>query len=110
MQKMTPLTWQKPLPRVLVIPNAMTLTTLADVRDLIEQHLPPEARTEPAWRRVAAQLQDAAAGGDVIEVFATLRIVLTLEGAESARGQGIREIYSELDQQTDFFERVIICE
>jgi hypothetical protein len=32
------------LPRQLVIPEVMTLTTLADVRALVERHLPEDRR------------------------------------------------------------------
>ena len=37
--------WSRPLPRPIVIPQAMKLATLADVRALIEKHLPAECRT-----------------------------------------------------------------
>jgi fructosamine-3-kinase len=48
--------WSRPLPRPIVIPKVMTLKTLADVRALIERHLPAERRERPTWRYVAQQL------------------------------------------------------
>ena len=36
--------WLRALPRPLVIPKVMTLKTLADVRVLIERHLPEDRR------------------------------------------------------------------
>jgi hypothetical protein len=40
----------------------MTLTTLADIRELVEHHLPPETRERDTWRHVSAQLNAAAQG------------------------------------------------
>jgi len=71
--------WQRPLPRPLTVPTVMTLTTLADVRDLLERHLPAEARERETWRYVANQLAAAAHGGDVNEVAKALRMALQLE-------------------------------
>jgi len=71
--------WQRPLPRPLTVLTVMTLTTLADVRDLLERHLPAEARERETWRYVANQLAAAAHGGDVNEVAKALRMVLQLE-------------------------------
>ena len=71
--------WQRPLPRPLTVPTVLTLTTLADVRDLLERHLPAEARERATWRYVANQLAAAAHGGDVNEVAIALRMVLQLE-------------------------------
>jgi hypothetical protein len=48
------------LPRPLVI----NLTTLADVRALIERHLPSDRRDVPTWRYVRKKLDEAARGGD----------------------------------------------
>ena len=45
--------WSRPLPRPLLIPDVMTLATLADVRELL-RHVPKERRTLDTWRQVAA--------------------------------------------------------
>jgi len=58
----------------------MKIATLADVRVLIEQHLPEHCRTKDTWRYVAARLSDAAGGGDPMEVAIPLRMVLSMEG------------------------------
>jgi hypothetical protein len=42
----------------------MTLKTLADVRELVERHLPAECRERDTWRHVSKQLAQAAKGGD----------------------------------------------
>ena len=36
--------WSRPLPRPIIIPDVMELATLADVRALVEKHLPAEYR------------------------------------------------------------------
>ena len=63
--------WSRRLPRPLKIPTVMTLTTLADVRELVERHLPAECRERDTWRHVADRLHHAARGG--------VRLVLQLE-------------------------------
>jgi hypothetical protein len=69
------------LPRPIIIPEVMELTTLADVRILVEKHLPKEYRSKFTWRQLAGLLRRAAAGQqDVAEVSTALRIVLQLEG------------------------------
>jgi hypothetical protein len=68
--------WSRKLPRPLKIPTVMTLHTLADVRDLVEKHLPAECWERETWRHVAAQLNAAARGGDVDEAVLALRLVL----------------------------------
>jgi hypothetical protein len=60
----------------------MTLKTLADVRELIEKHLPADRRERSTWRHVAAQLAEAAAGVDTADVAIALRLVLSMEGVE----------------------------
>jgi hypothetical protein len=74
--------WSRPLPRPIIIPNVMTLKTLADVRTLIERHLPVERRQRATWRYVAIQLDKAARGADPTEVVMALRVVRSIEGVE----------------------------
>jgi hypothetical protein len=45
--------WSQRLPRPLVIPDVMTLTTLADVRELVEHHVPAEVREKSTWQHLA---------------------------------------------------------
>ncbi len=71
--------WSRPLPQPLVIPGLMTLTTLADVRTLLD-HVPAEHREKENWRYVATKLDEAAHGASVVEAFAVLRTVLAMEG------------------------------
>jgi len=69
------------LPRPIIIPDVMELATLADVRILVEKHLPAEYRSKFTWRQLAGLLRRAAEGRqDVAEVSTALRIVLQLEG------------------------------
>jgi hypothetical protein len=72
------------LPRPLVIPDVMTLRTLAVVRELIEKHLPDETRSKPTWHYVVQKLDAAARGGDIIEAVASLRVVFMLENVPCA--------------------------
>ena len=71
--------WSRALPRPLQIPNVMKLVTLADVRELVEKHLPADYRQKHTWRHVAAQLAEAAEGGDIVDVSIALRLALMLE-------------------------------
>jgi hypothetical protein len=57
----------------------MTLKTLADVRQLVERHLPAECRERDTWRHVSDQLAQAAPGGNINDVVVSLRMVLQLE-------------------------------
>jgi uncharacterized LabA/DUF88 family protein len=60
------------LPRPLKIPTVMTLTTLADIRELVERHLPAECRERETWRHVADRLHYAAlAKVEYFSAFAT---------------------------------------
>ena len=69
------------MPRPIIIPDVMTLATLADVRALIGKHVPTEYRAKFTWRQLAGMLRRAAEGKeDVAEVATALRIVLQLEG------------------------------
>jgi hypothetical protein len=73
--------WSRALPRPLVIPDVMTLKTLADVRELM-RHLPADRRDRTTWSHVAAQLNEAAAGADTVDVAVALRMAFMLEGVE----------------------------
>jgi hypothetical protein len=73
--------WSRPLPQRIVLPAIATLRTLADVRVLIE-NLPEHHRDSPTWRHIAAQLEQAAAGVDVVDLGIALRLALMLEGLE----------------------------
>jgi hypothetical protein len=70
--------WSRPLPRTLAIPEVMTLKTLGDVRKLLD-HLPAATRAKSTWRLIASKLDEAARGGDAVELFASLQLVMTLE-------------------------------
>jgi hypothetical protein len=45
--------------------------------------LPEDRRDNPTWRHVAAQLEQAAAGVDVVDLGIALRLALMLEGLKS---------------------------
>jgi hypothetical protein len=79
---MARLNWSLRLPRPLVIPKVMTLTTLDDVRSLIAKHLPAHHQNKQPLRHVAAELDKAATGGDAADVSLALRMALSLEGVE----------------------------
>ena len=69
--------------RPIIIPDVMELTTLADVRILVEKHLPAEYRAKFTWRQLAGLLKRAAEGQqDVAEVSVALKLVLQLEGVK----------------------------
>jgi hypothetical protein len=73
--------WSRPLPRPIIIPDVMELSTLADVRIPVEKHLPKEYRAKFTLRQLAGLVRRAAEGQlDVAEVSTALRIVLQLEG------------------------------
>jgi hypothetical protein len=75
--------WSRSLPQKIVIPDLMTLRTLADVRTLLG-HLPKEYRAKETWRQVAKTLDEAAGGGiQPIEVAVALKLVLSMEGITS---------------------------
>ena len=74
--------WSRPLPRPLTIPTVM-LSTLADVRDLVDKHLPKQYRRKPGWRHVSNEIAKAAQGEkDLLEICVSLRLVLALEAVE----------------------------
>jgi hypothetical protein len=54
--------WWQPLSRPIIIPDLLELTTLADVRELIDKHLPAEYRAKFTWRQLAGLLKRVAEG------------------------------------------------
>ena len=56
--------------------------TLADVRELIDRHLPAHFRAKATWRVVAKDLKAATLGADPAEVSSALRMALSIEGVE----------------------------
>jgi hypothetical protein len=71
--------WSRALPRPLVIHGVMTLKTLADVRELVEKHLPAERREKDTWQHVASCLTEAARGADTVDVAVALQMVLSMQ-------------------------------
>jgi hypothetical protein len=71
--------WRRPLPRPIVIPKVMTLSTLEDVRALVHRHLP--YRSKQTWQRVAS-ITTAAARGQLPadDVAVALKLVLSMGG------------------------------
>jgi hypothetical protein len=66
----------------------MSLTTLADVRVFVEQHLPKPYRDRPHWLAVARDLEAAARGGDAAEASMALMPALRCSpNCRSAVGQ-----------------------
>ena len=74
--------WSRRLPRPLVIATVIHLSTLAEVRALIDRHLPPQTRNKPTWRYVRKKLDEAAHGGNMMDVATALQIALKFEGVE----------------------------
>jgi hypothetical protein len=73
--------WQRLLPRPIVIPKIMTLSTLEDVRAFLNEYLPAEYRAKQIWRYVAVVMAAAASGQvPTAEVAAAVRLVLSIEG------------------------------
>jgi len=64
------------------IPTVLKLSTLADVRDLVEKHPPEQCRRKPTWRHVSNEIAKAANDKDLLEICVSLRLVLALEGVE----------------------------
>ena len=75
--------WSRPLPRPIVIPKVMALTTLADVRELVEKALASRAprKTYVALRWDVA-CRAARGEDDASDVEIALRMVLAIEGIE----------------------------
>jgi hypothetical protein len=74
--------WSRPLPKLLIISGVTTVTTLNDVRVMIERHLPVASRANEMWKYVSSQLREAALGGDTAEFCSVLEMALSIEGLE----------------------------
>ena len=73
------------MPRPLVIPTVLQLTTLADVRALIERQLPSDRHDVPAWRYVRKKLDEAARGGKAMDLAVALQIALHSKASNASR-------------------------
>jgi hypothetical protein len=62
---------------------------VADARALIEQ-LPEDHRASPVWRHITTQLEQSAAGMEVVDLGIALRLALLLEGLEYQTQSGTR--------------------
>jgi hypothetical protein len=78
--------WTRPLPQPLQILDEnekpiITLKTLGDVRKML-MGLPEVFQLKTTWGHVAVMLDEAARGGDIMDVVVPLRMVLGLEGVQ----------------------------
>jgi hypothetical protein len=76
--------WSRPLPAPLHILDEnekpiITLKTLGDVRKML-LGLPEAFQSKTTWGHVAVMLDEAARGGDIMDVVVPLRMVLGMEG------------------------------
>jgi hypothetical protein len=76
--------WSRPLPQPLHIFDEndkpiITLKTLGDVRKMLLR-LPEPYQLKTTWGHVGVMLDEAARGGDIIDVVVPLRMVLGMEG------------------------------
>ena len=79
--------WTRPLPQPLQILDEnekpiITLKTLGDVRKML-LGLPEQYQLKTTWGHVAVMLDEAARGGDIMDVVVPLRMVLGMEGITS---------------------------
>jgi hypothetical protein len=72
--------WSRPLPRKMLVAGVIKLSTLADARELLDRHLPPEFKDKTTWRYVTGELEKAASGAETESFAVALRMVLSLEG------------------------------
>jgi len=63
----------------MIVADVLALNTLADLRDLIDKHLPTEVEGRETWRHVAAKLAEAPRGADPAGLVIALRMVPSLE-------------------------------
>jgi hypothetical protein len=88
--------WSQRLPRPLLIPDIVTLKTLADVRALLE-HVPKECHGRVAWQKAAAALAAAAFG-----VETPAAVALTVQMAFAMEGGACRPVKTESPPPTRY--------
>ena len=76
--------WSRPLPQPLHILDEnekpiLTLKTLGDVHKMLSG-LPEPFQLKTTWGHVGVMLDEAARGGDIMDVVVPLRMVLGMEG------------------------------
>jgi hypothetical protein len=76
--------WSRPLPQPLQILDEnekpiISLKTHGDVRKMLSG-LPEPYQLKTTWGHVAVMLDEAARGGDIMDVVVPLRMVLGMEG------------------------------
>jgi hypothetical protein len=81
--------WSRPLPQPLQILDEndepmLTLKTWGDVRKMLSG-LPEQFQLKTTWGHVAVMLDEAARGGDIMDVVMPLRMVLGMEGIATQR-------------------------
>jgi hypothetical protein len=64
----------------MIVAGVIRLSTLADVRELLDRHLPSEFKNKTTWRYVTGELEKAARGAETEDIAVALRMVLSLEG------------------------------
>jgi hypothetical protein len=64
----------------MVVAGVIKLSTLADVSELLDRHLPSEFKDKTTWRHVSGELEKAAGGAEMGDIAVALRMVLSLEG------------------------------
>jgi hypothetical protein len=64
----------------MLVAGIIKLSTLVDVRELLDRHLPSEFKDSATWRYVTGELEKAAGGAETEDIAVALRMVLSLEG------------------------------
>jgi hypothetical protein len=74
----------------------LTLKTLGDVRKML-LGLPEAFQLKPTWGHVAVMLEEAARGGDIIDVVVPLRMVLGMKASRAGQSHPVpRQILKDI--------------